>query len=115
MPEIIDLLENLIKKLDRPPIIIGHSAGGVVVSADGTRIGYRRMGQGPSVILLHGGVNASQHMLRLGRALADAFMVYLPDRRGPKPKSPRCDSPLSAPDARPNASPGASQCGASPT
>jgi pimeloyl-ACP methyl ester carboxylesterase len=82
VPEIIDLLENLIKKLDRPPIIIGHSAGGVVMSADGTRIGYRRMGQGPSVILLHGGVNASQHMLRLGRALADAFMVYLPDRRG---------------------------------
>src|SRR3954451_16966272 len=29
VPEIIDMLENLIKKLDRPPIIIGHSAGGV--------------------------------------------------------------------------------------
>jgi pimeloyl-ACP methyl ester carboxylesterase len=53
-----------------------------VVSADGTRIGYRRLGQGPSVILLHGGVNASQHMMKLGRALADAFTVYLPDRRG---------------------------------
>ena len=52
------------------------------VSADGTRIGYRRLGQGPSVILLHGGVNASQHMMKLGRALADAFTVYLPDRRG---------------------------------
>jgi pimeloyl-ACP methyl ester carboxylesterase len=55
---------------------------GSVVSADGTRIGYRRLGQGPSVILLHGGVNASQHMMKLGRALADAFTVYLPDRRG---------------------------------
>src|SRR5215204_799255 len=29
VPEIIDMLENLIEKLDRPPIIIGHSAGGV--------------------------------------------------------------------------------------
>jgi pimeloyl-ACP methyl ester carboxylesterase len=55
---------------------------GSVVSADGTRIGYRRVGAGPSVILLHGGVNASQHMIKLGRALADAFTVYLPDRRG---------------------------------
>jgi pimeloyl-ACP methyl ester carboxylesterase len=55
---------------------------GAVASADGTRIGYRRLGRGPSVILLHGGVNASQHMMRLGRGLADAFTVYLPDRRG---------------------------------
>jgi pimeloyl-ACP methyl ester carboxylesterase len=55
---------------------------GSVVSADGTRIGYRRLGRGPSVILLHGGVNASQHMMKLGRALADAFTLYLPDRRG---------------------------------
>jgi pimeloyl-ACP methyl ester carboxylesterase len=55
---------------------------GAVVSADGTRIGYRRLGRGPSVILLHGGVNASQHMTKLGRALADAYTVYLPDRRG---------------------------------
>ena len=29
VPEIIEMLENLIGKLDRPPIIIGHSAGGV--------------------------------------------------------------------------------------
>jgi pimeloyl-ACP methyl ester carboxylesterase len=55
---------------------------GSVVSADGTRIGYRRLGQGPSVILLHGGVNASQHMMKLAPALADAYTVYLPDRRG---------------------------------
>ncbi len=57
-------------------------ADGSVVSADGTRIGYRRFGEGPAVVVLHGGVNASQHMVRLGRALADAFTVVLPDRRG---------------------------------
>jgi pimeloyl-ACP methyl ester carboxylesterase len=55
---------------------------GSVVSADGTTIGYRRLGRGPSVIVLHGGVNASQHMMKLGRALADAHTVHLPDRRG---------------------------------
>src|SRR5829696_7365504 len=65
---------------------MGHGTGvvttGSVMSADGSRIGYRRLGGGPAVILLHGGVNASQHMMKLGRALADAFTVYLPDRRG---------------------------------
>jgi pimeloyl-ACP methyl ester carboxylesterase len=65
---------------------MGHRADvvttGSVISADGTRIGYRRLGRVPSVILLHGGVNASQHMMKLGRALADTFTVYLPDRRG---------------------------------
>jgi pimeloyl-ACP methyl ester carboxylesterase len=67
-------------------MIMEHGRDGVttgsVVSADSTRIGYRRLGQGPGVILLHGGVNASQHMLKLGRGLADEFTVYLPDRRG---------------------------------
>ena len=29
VPEIIDMLENMIGKPDRPPIIMGHSAGGV--------------------------------------------------------------------------------------
>src|SRR5215217_9196004 len=64
---------------------MGHGtevATGSVVSADGTRTGYRRLGRGPGVILLHGAVNASQHMMKLGCALADAFTVYLPDRRG---------------------------------
>jgi len=55
---------------------------GSVLSADGTRIGYRWLGRGPAVIMLHGGVNASQHMMKLGRGLADAYTVYLPDRRG---------------------------------
>jgi pimeloyl-ACP methyl ester carboxylesterase len=66
--------------------MMGHGTDGVttgsVVSADSTRIGFRSLGRGPGVILLHGGVNASQHMMKLGRALGDAFMVYLPDRRG---------------------------------
>jgi pimeloyl-ACP methyl ester carboxylesterase len=53
-----------------------------VASADGTTIGYRQLGRGPGLVLLHGGVNAAQHMMGLGLALADAYTVYLPDRRG---------------------------------
>ncbi|HEX3196869.1 MAG TPA: alpha/beta hydrolase [Propionibacteriaceae bacterium] len=55
---------------------------GFVASADCTRIGYRQLGSGPGVVLLHGGVNASQHLMRLGRALAGTFTVCIPDRRG---------------------------------
>ena len=55
---------------------------GVVTSADGTRIGYRQLGSGPGVVLLHGGVNSSQHLMRLGSALAGTCTVDIPDRRG---------------------------------
>lgn len=55
---------------------------GSVTSKDGTTIGYRQMGSGPGIILLHGGVNASQNLMKLGTALSDEFTVYIPDRRG---------------------------------
>ncbi|MGB9979265.1 alpha/beta fold hydrolase [Methanobacterium sp.] len=55
---------------------------GSVTSKDGTKIGYRQMGSGPGIILLHGGVNASQHLMKLGTLLSDNFTVYIPDRRG---------------------------------
>jgi len=53
-----------------------------VTSRDGTTIGFRQMGQGPGVVVLHGGALASQHYMTLGTALAEEFTVYLPDRRG---------------------------------
>jgi hypothetical protein len=55
---------------------------GFMTSADGTRIGYRQLGSGPGIALLHGGVNASQHLMRLGSALPGTSTVYIPDRRG---------------------------------
>jgi pimeloyl-ACP methyl ester carboxylesterase len=55
---------------------------GSVLSADGTTIGYRHIGSGPGIVLLHGGMRASQHYLRLAAQLSDAFTVYVPDRRG---------------------------------
>jgi pimeloyl-ACP methyl ester carboxylesterase len=53
-----------------------------VAAADGTTLGYRRLGEGPGLILLHGGMMASQNFVKLGEALADAFTVFIPDRRG---------------------------------
>jgi pimeloyl-ACP methyl ester carboxylesterase len=55
---------------------------GSVVSKDGTSIGYLRLGQGPAVVLLHGSMESARSHIRLALALADAFTVYLPDRRG---------------------------------
>ena len=55
---------------------------GFVTSRDGTRIGYRQMGTGPGIILLHGGAKGSQTLMQLGTALSDEFTVYIPDRRG---------------------------------
>lgn len=55
---------------------------GSVVSADGTVIGYRQVGSGPGVILLHGSMLAAQDFMKLATALADDFTVTVPDRRG---------------------------------
>jgi pimeloyl-ACP methyl ester carboxylesterase len=53
-----------------------------VKSKDGTTIGFRQLGDGPGLVILHGGALASQHYMKLGTALADEFTVYIPDRRG---------------------------------
>jgi pimeloyl-ACP methyl ester carboxylesterase len=53
-----------------------------VESNDGTIIGYREIGRGPGVIVIHGGGAMSLYFTELATALADAYSVYLPDRRG---------------------------------
>lgn len=55
---------------------------GTVISADGTRIGYRQVGRGPGLVLVHGGAQAAQNLTGLAQALSGEFTVYLPDRRG---------------------------------
>jgi pimeloyl-ACP methyl ester carboxylesterase len=57
-------------------------ASGAVKSADGTTIGYRKLGRGPGLILLHGGMMAAQNFMQLAAALSDSFSVFVPDRRG---------------------------------
>ena len=55
---------------------------GSVVSKDGTVIGYRQLGHGPAVVVLHGAMESAQSHMQLAEALADSFTIYLPDRRG---------------------------------
>lgn len=55
---------------------------GSVTSKDGTIIGYRQMGSGPGIIIMHGGISSSQYYMKFGTALSDEFTVYIPDRRG---------------------------------
>jgi len=54
---------------------------GSVTSQDGTTIGYRQYGHGPGVVLLHGTASSGYNHRQLAEALADAFTVYVPDRR----------------------------------
>jgi pimeloyl-ACP methyl ester carboxylesterase len=63
-------------------------------SADGTIIGYRQLGTGPGLILVHGGMMGSQNFMKLGQALADDFAVYIPDRRGRGLSGPHGDFSL---------------------
>jgi pimeloyl-ACP methyl ester carboxylesterase len=55
---------------------------GMVTSADGTLIGYRKVGAGPGLVILHGAMESSTSHLQLAEALAADACVYLPDRRG---------------------------------
>jgi pimeloyl-ACP methyl ester carboxylesterase len=53
-----------------------------VRSKDGTLIGYRQLGKGPGLILVHGGMKSSQDFMNLAEALSNTFTLYVPDRRG---------------------------------
>ena len=57
-------------------------ATGTVRAADGTAISYRQLGTGPGLVLVHGGMQASQNLLSLAGALSGQFTIYIPDRRG---------------------------------
>src|SRR5262249_10761453 len=53
-------------------------ATGSVTSEDGTTVGYRRLGRGPGLVLVHGGMQAAHSFMKLATALSDAFTVYVP-------------------------------------
>jgi pimeloyl-ACP methyl ester carboxylesterase len=65
-----------------PPATTADFATNSLTSRDGTRIGHRRFGSGPGLILLHGSMSSGAHHTELARLLADAFTVFVPDRRG---------------------------------
>lgn len=53
-----------------------------VTSKDGMVISYRQLGHGPGVVMLHGAMQSAASHMQLAEALADAFTIYLPERRG---------------------------------
>src|SRR6476659_9017866 len=53
-----------------------------VISRDGTTIGFRRVGRGPGLVLLHGSMSSGAHHTEMARMLADTFTIHVPDRRG---------------------------------
>ncbi|MEV0146846.1 MULTISPECIES: alpha/beta hydrolase [unclassified Nonomuraea] len=60
-----------------------------VTSADGTAVAYRRLGDGPGLVLLHGAMQTGPSNIELARALAGSHTLYVPDRRGRGASGPR--------------------------
>jgi pimeloyl-ACP methyl ester carboxylesterase len=60
---------------------IAYSTG-TVTSKDGTTIGYRQLGHGPGLVLVHGGMQAAQNFMKLASALSNEFTVHILNRRG---------------------------------
>jgi len=59
-----------------------HYTTDFVTSTDGTRIEYRKLGQGPGVVMLHGAMESAASHMKLAEGLAGEFTMYLPERRG---------------------------------
>ncbi|MGA7831704.1 MAG: alpha/beta hydrolase [Terracidiphilus sp.] len=55
---------------------------GAVRSADGTRIGFRRLGSGPAIVFVHGSVSTHTDWMLVARLLAERFTCFAMDRRG---------------------------------
>ena len=51
-------------------------------SADGTRIGYRRIGNGPALLFVHGSMSTHTDWKRVARLLSPHYTCYALDRRG---------------------------------
>src|SRR5258707_1185610 len=73
--------KNSVEKPSTTPAWEPYTTGSVT-SKDGTTIGYRQLGQGPALVLVQGAMGSAQNFMQLAGMLADAFTVYLPDRRG---------------------------------
>lgn len=53
-----------------------------VESVDGTPIGYRKLGSGKPVVLVHGSISTGEQWLPVAEQLAGSHTVYILDRRG---------------------------------
>lgn len=58
-------------------IITNHT----IESADGTSIGYRKLGSGSPIVLVHGSISTGEQWLAVAELLADRHTVFVMDRR----------------------------------
>jgi len=66
-----------------------------VRSADGTRIGFSRLGEGPAIVFVHGSVSTHTDWMPVARILSRSHTCIVMDRRG-RNKSEPGNSPYSA-------------------
>ncbi|MEV0597321.1 alpha/beta fold hydrolase [Nonomuraea cavernae] len=62
-----------------------------VTSEDGTTIAYRRLGEGPGLVLLHGAMQSGYSNIEFARELSKEHTCYVPDRRGRGSSAPGGD------------------------
>jgi pimeloyl-ACP methyl ester carboxylesterase len=65
--------------LEHAPMAVAEKS---VRSADGTRIGFRRVGSGPAVVFVHGSVSTHTDWMPVAKLMADRFTCFAMDRRG---------------------------------
>lgn len=66
-------------------------ASRIVISRDGTKIGYLSVGDGPSVIVIPGVLSMAADYAAFARALAEHFTVHTIERRGRGESGPQGD------------------------
>jgi pimeloyl-ACP methyl ester carboxylesterase len=59
-----------------------EATGEFVRSKDGTRIGFSRFGEGPSIVFVHGSLSQGADWLGVATCLSQEFTCFLMDRRG---------------------------------
>lgn len=69
----------VIQTQEHPHLVIHEES---IHSADGTRIGYRRLGRGPGIVFVHGSVATHTDWMPAAKLLAGHFTCYTMDRRG---------------------------------
>jgi pimeloyl-ACP methyl ester carboxylesterase len=68
-----------------------QNASHIVLSKDGTRIGYLSVGSGPSVLVIPGVLSMAADYAAFARALAEHFTVHTIERRGRGESGPQGD------------------------
>jgi pimeloyl-ACP methyl ester carboxylesterase len=67
----------------RDDIFMTHAlTNATTISADGTLIGYRKLGNGTPVVILHGSISTGDDWVPVAAQLAEHHTVYVVDRRG---------------------------------